>query len=133
MIVVDTSVWIDYFNGNDTPEVDRLDSLLGLVPLAIGDLILTEVLQGFRYDRDCELARQRLLSLTVFGMLGEAKAIQSVEHYRALRQRGVTVRKTADVIIATFCIVENHALLFSDRDFLPFVDQFGLRSAMAFE
>jgi hypothetical protein len=83
--------------------------------------------------RDCELARQRLLSLTVFGMLCEVKAIQSAEHYRALRQRGVTVRKTADVIIATFCIVENHALLFSDRDFLSFVDQFGLRSAMAFE
>lgn len=128
MIVVDTSVWIDYFNGRDTPHTDRLDVLLGDEPLAIGDLILTEILQGFRSDADFRQARELLLSLTVFEMLGLENALRCAQHYRELRRRGITVRKTADVIIATFCIIENHALLFSDRDFLPFAEHFGLRT-----
>lgn len=127
MILIDSSVWVDYFNGQDTPQTAKLDALLGLEPLGIGDLILTEVLQGFRADADFIKAKELLLSLTLFNMLGVENAIRSAEHYRALRKRGVTIRKTADVIIATFCIVEGHSLLFSDKDFIPFVEHLGLR------
>ena len=130
MIVVDTSVWIDYFNGRATPQTDRLDDLLGSEPLGIGDLILTEVLQGFRSDFDCRMAKELLTSLTLFEMLGVPNAIRSAEHYRLLRKRGITIRKTVDVIIATFCIVENHSLLFSDKDFVPFVEQLNLRKVI---
>ena len=129
MIVVDTSVWIAYFNGTTTPEADRLDALLATVPLALGDLILAEILQGFRSDADYRRARAFLTSLTVFEMLGVERALQSAEHYRTLRKRGVTIRKTADVIIATFCISEGHALLYADRDFDPFVQHLGLQAA----
>ena len=127
MILVDSSVWIDYFNGLDTRQTSKLDALLGVEPLAIGDLILTEVLQGFRKDADYKQAKQLLLSLVIFDMLGVRKAVQSAEYFRTLRKQGITIRKTAYVIIATFCIEEGHALLFSDRDFAPFVEQFGLR------
>ncbi len=127
MIVVDSSVWVDYFNGRDTPQTTKLDALLGVEPLAIGDLILTEVLQGFRLDADVVQAKDLLLALTVFEMLGVENAIRSAGYYRALRKQGITIRKTVDVIIATFCITEDHALLFSDKDFIPFVDQLGLR------
>ncbi len=127
MILVDSSVWVDYFNGVDTRQTSKLDSLLGVEPLGIGDLILTEVLQGFRKDADYKQAKQLLLSLVIFDMLGVRKAVQSAEYFRTLRKQGITIRKTADVIIATFCIEEGHALLFSDRDFAPFVEQFGLR------
>ncbi|MGV0026145.1 type II toxin-antitoxin system VapC family toxin [Phormidesmis priestleyi] len=126
MILVDSSVWIDYFNGQNTPQVNTLDHLLGTQPLAIGDLILVEVLQGFRHDSDCLTAKQVLTSLTIFNLLNADLAIQSADHFRILRKRGVTIRKTIDVIIATFCIVENHTLLFSDKDFLPFVQHLGL-------
>lgn len=129
MILVDTSVWIDYFNGHATPETERLDAFLGVEPIGIGDLILAETLQGFRSDRDFQTARELLTSLSLFEMLGVENALQSAQHYRFLRKRGVTVRKTADVIIATFCIAQDHALLFSDRDFQPFVEHLGLRSA----
>ncbi len=127
MILVDSSVWIDYFDGLDTPQTSKLDALLGVEPLAIGDLILTEVLQGFRKDADYKQAKQLLLSLVIFDMLGVRKALQSAEYFRTLRKQGITIRKTTDVIIATFCIEEGHALLFSDRGFAPFVEQFGLR------
>ncbi len=130
MTLVDSSVWVDYFNGQDTPQTAKLDALLGIEPLGIGDLILTEVLQGFRADADFAQAKELLLSLTVFDMLGVENAIRSAEHYRALRKRGFTIRKTADVIIATFCIREGHSLLFSDKDFIPFVEQFGLREVI---
>ena len=126
MIVIDSSVWVDYFNGQDTPQTTKLDTLLGVEPLGIGDLILTEVLQGFRTDADFAQAKALLLSLTVFEMLGLENALRCAEHYRALRKQGITIRKTADVIIATFCIVEEHALLFSDKDFIPFVEHLGL-------
>jgi predicted nucleic acid-binding protein len=126
VIVVDTSVWIDYFNGVGTPQTDRLDSLLGDVPLATGDLILAEVLQGFRSDRDYRTARDLLTSLTVFEMLGVEAALRVAANYRFLRKRGITIRKTAHVIIATFCIAESHPLLYSDGDFDPFVEDLGL-------
>lgn len=128
MILVDTSVWIDYFNGHDTPQTIRLDALLGVEPLGIGDLILVETLQGFRTDRDFATAKDLLMSLTVFEMLGVENALRSAAHYRNLRKLGVTVRKTADVVIATFCITANHSLLFSDRGFVPFVEHLGLRA-----
>ena len=126
MILVDSSVWIDYFNGQETPQTNKLDAMLGLEPLAIGDLMLVEVLQGFCTDQDFAQARALLLSLPVYEMLGVDKALQSAEYYRSLRKKGITIRKTVDVLIATFCIVEGHRLLFSDRDFIPFVDHFGL-------
>lgn len=129
MILVDSSVWIDYFNGQATPQTSLLDSLLGSEPLAIGDLILAEVLQGFRSDADFHTAKELLTALTIYELLGVENAIASAEHYRTLRARGVTVRKTVDLIIATFCIRRSYALLFSDRDFLPFVEQLGLREA----
>ena len=126
MIIVDSSVWIDYFNGRDTPETNKLDRLLEIELIGIGDIILTEVLQGFRDDRDYLTAKQVLTSLTVFNMLGTKVAIKSADNFRILRKQGITVRKTNDVIIATFCIENNHSLLFADKDFLPFVDYLSL-------
>ncbi|WP_373092355.1 PIN domain nuclease [Zhongshania sp.] len=126
MIIVDSSVWIDYFSGADTPQAERLDSVLGLKPVAIGDLILTEVLQGFRHDKDYRAARKVFENITIFDMLGTQMAIKSAENFRALRKKGITVRKTADVIIATFCIEQKLPLLFSDKDFRPFVKHLGL-------
>jgi predicted nucleic acid-binding protein len=131
MILVDSSVWVDYFNGQATPETDFLDSLLGAEPVAIGDLILAEVLQGFRSDADCESAKELLSSLTIYGLLGAEIAIKTADNYRALRKRGITVRKTADTIIATFCIERRTPLLYSDRDFDSFVRHLGLKSALS--
>jgi predicted nucleic acid-binding protein len=121
MILVDSSVWIDYCNGQETPQTIRLDLLLDSELLGIGDLILAEVLQGFRLDKDYETAKMLLTSLTMFDLLGKEQAIASAENYRFLKKRGITIRKIADVIIATLCIENNHFLLFSDKDFLPFV------------
>lgn len=130
MIMVDSSVWIDYFNGHDTRETKQLDRLLGVEPLSIGDLILTEVLQGFRNDKDYEIAKDLLNSLTIFELLGEKMAIKSADNYRRLRKQGITIRKTVDVIIASFCIENNLPLLFSDKDFIPFVQHLKLVSAI---
>ena len=94
MWIVDSSVWIDYFNGVPTLQTDRLDAALGVEELAIGDLILCEVLQGFRHDQDYFRAQRALLSLPVFVIGGRTLALQSANNYRSLRQRGVTVRKT---------------------------------------
>jgi predicted nucleic acid-binding protein len=126
MILVDSSVWIDYFNGTDTPQTFKLDSLLGVELLGIGDLILTEVLQGFRADADYHTAKRLLTSLVLFNLLGYEVAIKSADNFRALRKQGITIRKTIDVIIATFCIEHGHSLLFSDKDFMPFVEYLGL-------
>jgi predicted nucleic acid-binding protein len=128
MILVDSSVWIDYFNGQSTPQTDNLDRLLTLQPLAIGDLILTEVLQGFRQDADYSTAKQLLTSLTLFNLLEDDLAIKSADNFRSLRKQGITIRKTIDVIIATFCIEKGHILLFSDKDFMPFVQHLGLQA-----
>lgn len=129
MILVDSSVWIDYFNGNDTDEVKKLDLYLSTDSIAIGDIILTEVLQGFKNDRDYQTAKTLLTSLQVYSLLGVNLAIKSAEYYRFLRKKGITIRKTNDVIIATFCIENNTALLFSDKDFQPFVAHLNLISA----
>jgi predicted nucleic acid-binding protein len=129
MIVVDSSVWIDYFSGADTSQAEKLDRTLGIKPVAIGDLILTEVLQGFRHDKDYKAARKVFDDVTIFDMLGVQMAIKSAENFRALRKKGITVRKTVDVIIATFCIEQTLPLLFSDKDFKPFVKHLGLSVA----
>jgi predicted nucleic acid-binding protein len=128
MILVDSSVWIDYFNGRDTIQTSKLDKLLGVEFLGIGDLILTEVLQGFRADTDYRTAKRMLTSLTVFSMLGLEVAIKSADNFRALRKQGITIRKTVDVIIATFCIENEHSLLFCDKDFIPFIEHLGLNA-----
>lgn len=130
MIIVDSSVWIDYFNGQDTRETTQLDSLLGIEPIAVGDLILTEVLQGFRDDEDYEIAKDLFSSLIVFELLGEKMALKSADNYRTLRKQGITIRKTVDVIIATFCIENDLPLLFSDKDFILFVQRLNLISAI---
>lgn len=126
MILVDSSVWIDYFNGIQTSETDWLDSSLGNIPIIIGDLILTEVLQGFQNDRDFKIAKDLLLGIPFMAMGGRALALQSAMNYRVLRKKGVTVRKTTDVIIGTFCIHNQFTLLHCDRDFDPMVKYLGL-------
>ncbi|MDN5848674.1 MAG: PIN domain nuclease [Nitrococcus sp.] len=130
MILVDSSVWIDYFRGSQTPEVDRLEALLGVEPLLVGDLVLAEVLQGFTTDRDFNQARGHMAAFQIIDIVGQDIAIQAAKHFRTLRQRGVTVCKTVDTLIATRCIQDDIALLYSDRDFDPFVRYLGLRSAL---
>ena len=127
MILVDSSVWIDYFKGTITAQTERLDGLLGYEPLAIGDLILTEVLQGFHDDRDFNHARRMLTALTVVELGGQHIAIQAAKNFRNLRRKGVTVRKTIDTVIATRCIEGGFTLLHNDRDFDPFAKHLGLR------
>jgi len=130
LILVDSSVWIDYFKGTITAQTEMLDRLLGQQPLAIGDLILTEVLEGFYNERDFNQARELLTSLTVVELGGLEIAIQAAKNFRALRRRGVTVRKTIDTVIATRCIEDGFDLLHNDRDFDPFVKYLGLRAAV---
>lgn len=130
MILVDSSVWIDYFRGIATPQADKLDALLGSEPIATGDLILTEVLQGFTRDRDFNQARKLMTSLVVVDLAGQRIAIQAAKNFRVLRSLGVTVRKTIDTVIATRCMESGLPLLYSDRDFDPFVEHLGLRSAL---
>ena len=127
MILVDSSVWIDYFKGVVTAQTERLDELLGHEPLAVGDLMLTEVLQGFARERDFNEAKKLLTSLVVVELGGQEIAIQAARNFRALRNLGVTVRKTIDTIIATRCIASGYDLLHNDRDFEPFVIHLGLR------
>lgn len=130
MIFVDSSVWIDYFNGKATPHTDWLDQILGVQLIATGELVLTEVLQGFRHDADYEQAKKLLLSLEFLPMLDQSLALQSAENFRTLRKQGITVRKTIDVLIATFCMNRNLPLLYADKDFEPFQKHLGLKNAL---
>ena len=127
MILVDSSVWIDYFKGTINAQTEKLDSLLGREPLAVGDLILTEVLQGFKSERDFNEAKSMLTSLMVVELGGLKIAIQAAKNFRALRAFGVTVRKTIDTVIATRCIESGYDLLHNDRDFDAFAEHLGLR------
>ena len=129
MILVDSSVWIDYFNGVDNEQTDRLNEMLGIKPVAAGDLILTEVLQGFRVGKDYVTAKSLFEELIIFDLVGKDMAIKSAENFRTLRKKGITIRKPVDVIIASFCIEKDLPLLFSDGDFTPFVKNLGLISA----
>ncbi len=130
MIVVDSSVWIDYFRGAQSPQCDRLDELLGAEIVATGDLMLTEVLQGLNRESDFRQALRVMTGLTILDIGGQSVALAAARNYRALRLRGVTVRKTIDTLIATRCIEDGHALRYSDRDFDPFVEHLGLESAL---
>jgi predicted nucleic acid-binding protein len=127
LTLVDSSVWIDYFNGTITPQTAKLDTLLDHELLAIGDLILTEVLHGFDNQRDFDQARRILTSLTVVELGGQEIAIQAAQNFRVLRRLGVTVRKTIDTVIATRCIESGYELLHDDRDFDAFAKHLGLR------
>jgi predicted nucleic acid-binding protein len=117
MILADSSVWIDYFNGQATLETDALDGLLGREPVLLGDLILTEVLQGFRHDADYRKARTLLETLELRTLGGREIAIAAADNYRTLRRRGIAPRKTVDMIIAAYCLVHGLELLHADRDF----------------
>ena len=119
MILVDSSVWIAYFNGKFNPQTDWLDEALGKKVIIVGDIILAEVLQGFRDDHDFRKAKKLLSAFTFMEMLGWELAIKSAKNYRSLRKKGVTVRKTIDVIIGTFCIHHGLSLLHDDADFDP--------------
>lgn len=125
--MVDSSVWIDYFNGTDTSATTKLDSLLGVYPVCTGDLILLEVLRGFRHDHDYQTAKMLLYSLPIHTMLGVGIALKSAENFRELRKQGITVRKSIDTLIATYCIENALPLLHSDKDFQPFQQFLGLR------
>ena len=129
MILVDSSVWIDFFNGTNNGETDKLNEILGLEEVVTGDLILAEVLQGFKSDKDYKIAKEVLTSLTVHDLIGKQLAIKSADNFRKLRKKGITIRKTTDVIIATYCIENKIPLLFTDKDFTPFVKHLRLRSS----
>ncbi len=129
MLVVDSSVWIDFFARNAHPASDLLDSLLdhGEVRIVVPDLVLFEVLRGFRHERDHRQARLLMESLSIEATGGAALALTGAQHYRSLRAAGVTVRSGIDVLIASFCIENDYALLHRDRDFDAFEAQRGLR------
>jgi len=130
MTVVDTSVWIDYFNDISTQETEAFDGMLGSQEILIGDLMLTEILQGFQLDAHFEAARKLLQAFPIVPMVGPSLTLKSAQHYRTLRKRGVMVRKTLDVMIGTFCIAQDLALLYADRDFDPMVRYLGLRTVL---
>ena len=127
MLVVDTSVWVDYFNGVKNTQTEYLHSVLNTTPILIGDLILAELLQGFRNDPDFEKARRVLGKFIQESMVNPVLALQSARNYRFLRQKGVTVRKTIDSLIATFCIENDHQLLHNDGDFDGYEEHLGLQ------
>jgi len=129
-LVVDTSVWIDYFNGQQTRQTERLHRALGQEEVIVGDVILTKVLQGFRRDDDFHRARELFRASPAVSMFGPDMAIKSAENYRTLRKRDITVRKTMDIMIATWCIEHALPLLYSDRDFNPAVQYLGLQALM---
>ncbi len=126
MIMVDTSVWIDYFNGKDNKFVQKLDVLLNTDLVVTGDIILAEILQGFKLDSDFKKAKEALDTLECFSLAGKEIAVMSAVNFRKLRKKGITVRKTTDMIIGTFCIFHNIPLLHNDRDYDPINSLLGL-------
>lgn len=120
-VLVDTSVWIDFFRGRATPQVTRLKEMLGQQEILLGDLILAEMLQGVQ-EHEVARIEKAFAAFQVAPLVGEAVARQSAANYRTLRSRGITVRKTIDCLIATWCIRNRTPLLHADRDFLPFID-----------
>lgn len=131
-MLVDSSVWIDFFNARSTPQTDYLVAIRTRRRILSADLVIAEVLQGERNDRTFAVARQVLLALDVVIVGGADIAVQAATNFRTLRSRGITIRKTVDTLIATRCIEDRIPLLFADRDFIPFVEHLGLRSAMDF-
>jgi predicted nucleic acid-binding protein len=129
MTLVDSSVWIDQFNQVASPAVERLRALVAEEPLLVGDLILCEVLQGFRTEVQAQLVERALSQYQIVALSSPELAVKAAANYRLLRQRGITIRKTIDLIIGTFCIERGHALLHSDRDFEPMERYLGLQRA----
>lgn len=127
MLIVDSTVWVDYFNGVENPQTDYLDQIADKTPILIGDLILAEVLQGFREEADFEKARRALGKFMQVEMVNPELALQSARNYRLLRRKGITVRKTIDSLIATYCIENEHDLLHKDSDFDGYEKHLGLR------
>ena len=129
MVLVDTSVWVDFFNGKISDQTEKLDHYLSSTVIVVGDLILAEVLQGFRNDKDYQIAKSLLTELELVQLCNTNLAIQSAQNYRTLRKQGITIRKTIDCLIATDCSETKTPLLFSDRDFVPYVENMKLRDA----
>ena len=127
MIIADTSVWIDYVRGVQSIQTDLLDYELLHDRVATGDIIIVEFLQGFREEKDLKIAKRIMDRLEYYDFLGKEMAIVSADNYRKLRKNGITVRKTIDVIIATFCIEKGFELLHNDRDFDPLEEILGLK------
>ena len=130
MILVDTSIWIDFFNGKITPETNLLDFALAEGNVIIGDLIVLEILQGIRDDKDYNKTKKALETLEQFELFGSSMVIECADNFRTLRKKGLTIRKTADLIIASFCIKNKIPLLYSDRDFIPFSEHLGLIASL---
>jgi predicted nucleic acid-binding protein len=128
VILADSSVWIDYFNGRISPETDALDTLLGQQLILAGDLILTEVLQGFRREKDYRIALELFEAIEIRNLGGRVIAMHAARNDRALRSKGITPRKTIDMIIGTYCIVHELPLLHADRDFDVLEAELGLRA-----
>ena len=128
MVLADSSVWIDFFRGASTPHVLALTRLLRVKRVAVGDLMLTEVLQGFTSERAFREAQQEMETLLPIQIAGPTVAVAAARNFRALRAKGVTVRKTVDTLIATRCLLDGLTLLYVDRDFDPFVEHLGLRA-----
>ena len=128
MVLADSSVWIDYFGNVISAKVERLDGLVGRKQVLTGDLVLAEVLQGVRSDREFRIVRDALLTLDVVQLTSPALAVNSAHNYRVLRRLGITVRKTIDCLIATWCIEHGVPLLYTDRDYDPFVEHLGLQA-----
>jgi len=129
VILVDSSVWIDLLNNVVTGPVRRLRALIPTTPLLIGDLILCEVLQGLRIEAQARLVERSLRRFEAVSLIDPELAVKAAANYRFLRRRGITVRKTIDLIIGTFCIERGHLLLHSDRDFAPMESLLGLQTA----
>ena len=127
MILVDSTIWIDYFNGISSPQTDYLDRLLDQTLILVGDLILAEVLQGFRDDADFEQARRALEKFRQVQMINPALAVKSAQNFRLLRSKGITVRKTIDSLIATWCIENEVPLLHRDSEFDGYEAHLGLQ------
>lgn len=130
MLVVDSSVWVDFFNDIRNPSTDHLEHLLkkGEVRIVVPDLILFEVLRGFRHEHDHRQAKRLLETLTIEVVGGRDLVLDAAQHYRILRTQGFTVRSPIDVLVASFCIENDYKLLHRDRDFNAFQDLRGLRA-----
>jgi predicted nucleic acid-binding protein len=127
MIIVDSTVWVDYVNGKSNEETRLLEARIGQEEIGLTDLILCEVLQGLRGEREVDEVKKQLLEFSVFPTGGTEMAVETAANYQKLRAKGFTVRKTIDCWIATFCIRNGHELLHRDRDFDPFESELGLR------
>ena len=127
MVVADTSAWIDYFRGIDAPHTNKLDLVLGTDEIFIGDLVIAELMQGARTDKVASQIQDVISKMQCVNMVGSKVAYESAANYRALRAKGITVRKTIDMLIGTYCILSNSALIHNDRDFDPMEAHLGLK------